>query len=52
MGWWVGCPIKLSDSPAEVGRPPILGEHTDAPLGSLRDVSPEGFQDLRQSGVI
>ncbi|MEO1718661.1 MAG: formyl-CoA transferase [Pseudomonadota bacterium] len=25
----VGCPIKLSDSPAEVARSPLLGEHTD-----------------------
>ena len=28
----VGCPIKLSDSPAAVTRPPLLGEHTDALL--------------------
>ncbi len=25
----VGCPIKMSDSPAEVKRSPLLGEHTD-----------------------
>ena len=25
----VGCPIKLSDSPVEVKRSPLLGEHTD-----------------------
>ena len=25
----VGCPIKLSDSPVAVSRPPLLGEHTD-----------------------
>src|SRR6185312_14030153 len=25
----VGCPIKLSDSPAEVVRSPLLGEHTE-----------------------
>ncbi|HEY4043069.1 MAG TPA: formyl-CoA transferase, partial [Rhodopila sp.] len=25
----VGCPIKLSDSPASISRPPLLGEHTD-----------------------
>ena len=24
----VGCPIKLSDSPVAVSRPPLLGEHT------------------------
>lgn len=31
----VGCPIKLSDSPVEVKRSPLLGEHT---LEILRDV--------------
>ena len=36
----VGCPIKLSDSPAEVSRPPLLGEHTGALLGSLCGVAP------------
>ncbi len=25
----VGCPVKMSDSPAEVSRSPLLGEHTD-----------------------
>ncbi|MEO1651479.1 MAG: CoA transferase, partial [Pseudomonadota bacterium] len=28
----VGCPIKMSDSPAEVKRSPLLGEHTDEVL--------------------
>ena len=28
-------PIKLSDSPAEVQRSPLLGEHTDEVLGWL-----------------
>src|SRR4051794_24623711 len=31
----VGCPIKLSDSPAEVVRPPLLGEHTAEVLEAL-----------------
>jgi len=31
----VGMPIKLSDSPAEVKRSPLLGEHTDELLGWL-----------------
>ena len=31
----VGMPIKLSDSPAEVKRSPLLGEHTDEVLGWL-----------------
>jgi len=31
----VGSPINLSDSPAEVNRSPLLGEHTDEVLGWL-----------------
>ena len=31
----VGMPIKLSDSPAEVKRSPLLGEHTEEVLGWL-----------------
>src|SRR5215510_3363013 len=35
----VGCPVKLSDSPVEVSRPPQLGEHTDALLSALCGVA-------------
>ena len=31
----VGNPIKMSDSPADVRRSPLLGEHTDEILGWL-----------------
>src|SRR6266566_5184300 len=48
----VGCPIKLSDSPAEVTRPPLLGEHAEALLGELCGVGPEEFERLRDDGVI
>jgi formyl-CoA transferase len=48
----VGCPIKLSDSPAEITRPPLLGEHTGDVLGSLCGVGPEELQRLRDSGVV
>ncbi|WP_417728715.1 formyl-CoA transferase [Roseovarius sp.] len=39
----VGCPIKLSDSPVEVTRSPLLGEHTQE---ILRDVLGYGGEDL------
>ncbi|HEY7576561.1 MAG TPA: formyl-CoA transferase [Acetobacteraceae bacterium] len=48
----VGCPMKLSDSPAEVTRPPMLGEHTAELLRSLCDVSAEDAEKLRAQGVI
>jgi formyl-CoA transferase len=48
----VGCPIKLSGSPVEVTRPPLLGEHTDDLLASLCDVGPDELKRLRQAGVI
>jgi formyl-CoA transferase len=31
----VGNPIKLSDSPTDVTRSPLLGEHTDEVLAEL-----------------
>lgn len=34
--WYnLGCPIKLSDSPVEIERSPLLGEHTDEILGEV-----------------
>ena len=48
----VGCPIKLSDSPAEVTRPPLLGEHTDGVLNALCGVSPDEVKRLRERGVV
>ena len=48
----VGCPIKLSDSPAEITRPPLLGEHTDEVLASLCDVDPDALKRLRETGVV
>ena len=48
----VGCPIKLSDSPAEIKRPPTLGEHTEDLLAKLCGVTPEDFTKLREKGAI
>src|ERR1700720_1795560 len=48
----VGCPVKLSVSPAGVTPPPLLGEHTDALLNELCGVSPDEFKRLREDGVV
>ncbi len=48
----VGCPVKLSDSPAEITRPPLLGEHTDELLSSLCGVDPDQVKRLREGGVV
>ena len=48
----VGCTIKLSDSPAEIKRPPTLGEHTEYLLGKLCGVTPEDFNKLREKGAV
>ena len=48
----VGCPIKLSDSPAEIKRQPTLGEHTEDLLAKLCGVTPEDFTKLREKGAI
>jgi formyl-CoA transferase len=48
----VGCPIKLSDSPAEVRRPPLLGEHTAEVLAALCGVGADQVAKLRNDGVV
>jgi formyl-CoA transferase len=48
----VGCPVKLSDSPVEVTRPPLLGEHTETLLQSLCGVDPAETRRLRDDGVV
>jgi formyl-CoA transferase len=47
----VGNPIKMSDSPTEVTRSPLLGEHTEEVLGQL-GYSADQIADLRKDGVI
>ena len=47
----VGCPVKLSDSPAEVVRSPLLGEHSDEVLSQL-DFSESQIASLRELEVI
>jgi formyl-CoA transferase len=47
----VGCPLKLSDSPVEVTRPPLLGEHNDEVFGELGYTAKQ-LSGLRSIGVI
>ncbi|MEO5764761.1 MAG: formyl-CoA transferase [Casimicrobiaceae bacterium] len=47
----VGNPIKMSDSPTDVKRSPLLGEHTDEVLGEL-GYSQEQVAALRSAGAI
>ena len=48
----VGNPVKLSDSPVEVLRSPLLGEHTDEILADVLEYSVDQISDIRASGVI
>jgi formyl-CoA transferase len=47
----VGNPIKMSDSPTEVTRSPLLGEHTDEVLMQLGYTAGD-VESLRAEGVI
>jgi formyl-CoA transferase len=47
----VGNPIKMSDSPTDVQRSPLLGEHTDEVLAEL-GYGPQDIGALREQKVI
>ena len=48
----VGNPIKLSDSPAEVVRSPLLGEHTDEVLGTVLGLGGDEIDALKKAGAV
>ena len=48
----VGNPIKLSDSPCEVKRSPLLGEHTEEILTKVLGYSARDVADIKASGAI
>ena len=48
----VGNPIKLSDSPAEVKRSPLLGEHTDEILKEFCNMDEEEIKAVREAGAV
>ncbi|MDP0926126.1 formyl-CoA transferase [Paracoccus onubensis] len=48
----VGNPIKLSGSPTEVTRSPLLGEHTDVILREVLQFDEGMVKELQQSGAL
>ncbi len=48
----VGNPIKLSDSPADVVRSPLLGEHTEEILASVLGMSAEEIEAARAAKAV
>jgi formyl-CoA transferase len=48
----VGNPIKLSDSPAEVARSPLLGEHTQEILRDVLGFSESQVEEIEGSGAL
>ncbi|MCV7028786.1 formyl-CoA transferase [Mycobacterium sherrisii] len=47
----VGSPLRLSDSPVDIERPPLLGEHTQQICMEL-GYSPEEVEQFRSAGVV
>ena len=52
-GTWynLGCPMKLSDSPVEVTRSPLLGEHTDEILSEVLGYDAGEIEGLKEAGA-
>ena len=48
----VGNPIKLSDSPSEVLRSPLLGEHTDEILREVLGFEEDRIREIQGSGAL
>ncbi|MGH6969122.1 MAG: formyl-CoA transferase [Stellaceae bacterium] len=48
----VGNPIKLSDSPSDVKRSPLLGEHTDEILTKVLGFDDKKVREFKESGAL
>ena len=48
----VGNPIKMSDSPSEVVRSPLLGEHTVEILRDVLGLREDEIAEIERSGAI
>ena len=50
--WYnLGCPMKLSDSPVEIERSPLLGEHTDEILSEVLGYEGSEIDELKEAGA-
>ena len=52
-GTWynIGMPIKLSDSPADIKRSPLLGEHTEEILKEVLGYDDARIANLKSAGA-
>jgi len=48
----IGSPIKLSDSPADIRRSPLLGEHTDEILHEVLGMTPDEIAAAKADGAV
>jgi formyl-CoA transferase len=48
----VGNPVKLSDSPADVKRSPLLGEHTEEVLREVLGMDDAAIAQARSDGAV
>ena len=48
----VGCPIKMSDSPTDITRPPELSEHSAEVLSEFCGVTSEEYERLKAAGIV
>jgi formyl-CoA transferase len=48
----VGCPFTLSDSPVQIQRSPLLGEHNAEILQQLLDYQSDEVEQLSEAGAV
>ena len=48
----IGCPVRLSDSPVELERAPLYGEHTDQIFTELGRLNADELDELRRDRVV
>ena len=48
----VGCPLKLSDSPVDVERSPLRGEHADKAVTGFLGYSAQEVETNKASGAV